>query len=289
MATAYLPNLHALRAFEAAARHESFQKAAEELGLTPSAISRHVRTLEAELGHPLFERLHRAVVLTADGGRYAARLTAAFGEMAVRPSGQLRQRIILDVDAELLRLWLLPRLTPEALDALDLDAVLRARADRPRMLPADTDLALVWGALDYDGFKSRPLLRPRVFAVAAPSLGLRSLPDVARARLLHDRDEQWWRAMHEAASLPYPSSAPTLTFDRCDMPIEAARAGLGVAVGDDVIAGADLRSGALMRLDGPVLESRSYQLLVRRSRRTAAAGRLVDWITAEAEAFSKGS
>ena len=281
-----LPNLHALRAFEAAARHESFQRAAEELALTPSAISRHVRGLEAELGHPLFERLHRAVALTEDGARYAARITAAFAEMAVRPSGQARARLVVDVDAELLRLWLLPRLTPEVLDTLDLDATLRARADRPRMLPADTDIGLVWGALDFDGFESRPLLRPQVFAVAAPSLGLHGLSDAAGARLLHDRDEGWWRTMYEAAGLSYPETTPSLTFDRCDMPIEAARAGLGAAVGDDVIAEAALRSGALVRLNGPVLESRSYHLLARRRRRTAATNRFTDWITAEAEAFA---
>ena len=280
-----LPNLHALRAFEAAARHESFQQAADELGVTPSAVSRHVRALETELGHPLFERLHRAVALTEDGARYAARITAAFKEMATGPSGRARAQVVIDADAELLRLWLLPRLTSQALDTLELDAVLRGRTDRPRMLPADTDIALVWGALDFDGFKGRPLLRPQVFAVAAPSLGLSALSDVASARLLHDRDEGWWRTMHEAADLPYPDDAPSLTFDRCDMPIEAARSGLGVAVGDDVIAGADLRTGALVRLAGPVLQSRSYHILTRRRRRAASVERLIKWITVEAETF----
>lgn len=216
MSAPTIPNLHGLRAFEAAARHESFQRAADELGLTPSAISRHVRALETELGHPLFERLHRAVALTEDGARYAARVTAAFDGLAVRPAARSRARVVIDDDADLLRLWLLPRLTPDVLNALDLDAVLRARADRPRILPADTDVAIVWGALDYEGFAARTLLSPRVFVVAAPSLGLSALADVARARLLNDRDASWWRALHEAVGLTYPEDAASLTFDRCD-------------------------------------------------------------------------
>ena len=244
-----------------------------------------MRTLEADLGYPLFERLNRAVAPTEDGACYAARVTAAFEGLIVRPATRSRARVVIDVDADLLRLWLLPRLTPDVLGALDIDAIFRARADRPRILPADTDVAIVWGTLDYEGFAARTLLRPQVFAVAAPSLGLGTLADVARARLLHDRDAGWWRALHEAAGLPYLEDAASLTFDRCDLPIEAARLGLGVAVGDDVIAEAYLRAGLLVRLDGASLETRAYHLLIRRRRRSGAAKRLAEWIAAEAETF----
>ncbi|MEO1193161.1 MAG: LysR family transcriptional regulator [Pseudomonadota bacterium] len=282
----HLPNLHALRAFEAAARHESFQKAAEELGLTPSAVSRHLRALEADLGYPLFERLHRAVVLTEEGARYAAQVTAAFETLSLRPHTPARKRVVVDIDGDLLRQWLLPRLIPSVRESLDVDIQFRARSDRPRLLPGDTDLAIVWGALDYEGFTSRILLKPRVFAVAAPSFGLDRLSDMAGQTLLHDRNETWWRRLFEAADLPYPASTPTLTFDRCDLPIEAARLELGVAVGDDVIAEPDLKSGALTRLAGPVLESRNFHLLTRR-RITAAVCHIADWIMEEAESFRR--
>jgi LysR family glycine cleavage system transcriptional activator len=107
------------------------------------------------------------------------------------------------------------------------------------------------------------------------------------ARLLHDRDETWWRAVFEAAKRDYPGRADALTFDRCDLPIEAARAGLGVAVGDDVIAEGYLRSGALVRIAGPVLESRDYYLLRRKARLSAHAKRLADWLIEKATAFAE--
>jgi LysR family transcriptional regulator, glycine cleavage system transcriptional activator len=282
-----LPNLSALRAFEAAARHESFTRAASELGLTPAAISRHVRNLEEELGFELFDRLHKAVALTEAGARYAERVTNGFALIAAVPSSPTRPRVKLDIDADLLRLWVLPRLTKDVLDQLGMDIDFHARSDRPRTLPADTEVAVSWGALDYDGFSGRKLLSPRVFPVASDGLKIKSMHEIGGARLLHDRDETWWRAIFEAAGIDYPSRVEALTFDRCDLPIEAARAGLGIAVGDDVIAEDHLKTGALVRIAGPVLESRDYYLLQRKPRLSAHAKRLADWLVVEAKAFTE--
>ncbi|MGJ8586325.1 MAG: LysR family transcriptional regulator [Marinosulfonomonas sp.] len=126
------PNLSGLRAFEAAARHGSFARAAEELGLSPAAISAQIRKLEAEMGVALFHRGHRAVALTEQGEAYARRVIDAFALLA--PSGSLaafrEPRVTVELDAEFCRQWLLPRLTPDVLDELAVHLNLRRPKER---------------------------------------------------------------------------------------------------------------------------------------------------------------
>lgn len=282
------PNLSGLRAFEAAARHSSFSQAAEELGVSPAAISAQVRKLEAELGIVLFHRGHRAVALTEEGERYGRRVSEGFALLA--PPGVIRAssepRVSIDLDAEFCRQWFLPRLTPAILDALGVHLNLRTHSDTPRSLPADTDIAITWGALEFNGYKRSTFLRPDLFAVAAPELSVSTLDETVKHRLLHERDDTWWRTLYELAGIEFPDSAKHLTFSRCDMPIEAAARGLGIAVGDDVSAERFLKDGRLERIPGPMLESRNYHLLVRRGRSTAPTSRVVTWLRSEAKLFT---
>ena len=286
-----LPNLSALRAFEAAGRHESFVRAAEELSLTPAAISRHVRNLETELGQALFVRSHRAVSLTEAGARLAARTSAAFAEIAgfERSERSVRPTVTLDVDADVLARWLVPRLTPEVLAGLEADLRIRSRVDRPRLFPADTAIAVTWGAIDREGYSRRRLLVPRLMAMAAADGRVRCMNDLDGACLLHEHDDGWWRRTFDAAGRPYPERARSLTLDRNDELLDAAARGLGVTVGDDVIGDALLREGRLIALeDSPVLSSRSYYLVINRRRAGAAVGSVVRWVEAEAAAFAVG-
>lgn len=276
-----LPNLSALRAFDAAARHESFTKAADELGLTQAAISRHIRHLEAELGFALFVREHRAVSLTQAGADYAVRVIEGFARLAEAPQRPQRTRVTLDIDAELLRFWLLPRLTQTLIDDFDVSLELRARADRPRLLPGETDIAITWGALDYPGFKRQPFLQPNVIAVASPSCTARSVADLGETILLHDQSDQWWRRMFAAAKLPYPEKNTALGFSRCDFPVDAAVQGLGAAVSDDVIAARYLETGKLKRLEGPTLTSQDYFLMTRRNGLPKEARPFMEWLKAQ--------
>ncbi|MEO0636743.1 MAG: LysR family transcriptional regulator [Pseudomonadota bacterium] len=282
MQTRHLPNLSALRAFDAAARHESFTKAGEELGLTQAAISRHIRHLETDLGFALFTREHRAVSLTEAGADYAARVIEGFAQLADAPRQLPRPEITLDIDAELLRFWLLPRMSQTLIDGLNVRLNLRARADRPRLLPGDTDIAIIWGALDYAGFKRQPFLQPTIIAVASSSCPAQSVSELDGTILLHDQTDQWWRRMFAAAKLPYPEAQMALGFSRCDFPVDAAVQGLGAAVSDDVIAAHFLATGRLKRLEGPTLKSQDYFLLTRKNGPPKEADPFLDWLTAQA-------
>lgn len=282
------PNLSALRAFEAAARLESFADAATELRLTPAAISRAVRRLEDELGFELFHRAHRAVSLTAAGARYAQNVTEGFRQLT--PDNGLSRsacpKLTLDIEATFLRQWLLPRLRSEAFSALGTNLTIRVHDDPPRVIPAVADLAIVWGFADYSGFKRKRLVSPRTILVAAPELNISSLEGVADVGLIHEADDHWWRLVYQEASLQYPVDANELTLGRCDLPVEAARLGLGVSVADDVIAEQELKSGDLVPVPGPRLDSQDYYLMTRKSASIPAQA-FATWLIDEAAQFSE--
>lgn len=281
------PNLSGLRAFEAAARSESFSAAAKELGLTPAAISRAVRRLEDELGFELFHRAHRAVSLTDAGARYAQKVTDGFRHLSTSGvEGPLnRPKLTLDVEATFTRQWLLPRLRQSSFEALDVTLTIRVHHDPPRVIPATADMAIVWGFADYSGFKRSRLVSPRTILVAAPDLGIAELDDVAAIGLIHEADDHWWRLIYQEAGLVFPDDASSLTLTRCDLPIEAAVLGLGAAVADDVIAEKELRSGILRAIEGPRLDSQDYFLM---SRKTASvpAKAFATWLMDEAKSFA---
>ncbi|MEM8813188.1 MAG: LysR family transcriptional regulator [Pseudomonadota bacterium] len=282
-----LPNLTALRAFEAAARHGSFKAAADELFVTPAAVSRSVARLEKELGLTLFDRMHRAVSLTEAGAQYAQRVSDGFRSFAPEHAGPRAKRptLALAVEATFLRQWLLPRLRASSLRALDVSLTFHTHHDPPRTIPPQADLAIVWGYAGYGGFKRTRLVSPKTIPVAAPELGATDLSHAARAGLIHESNENWWRLVFAEAEMDYPDHAPALTLSRCDLPIEAARLGLGMAVGDDVIAEPELRSGSLVPVAGPRLETQNYYLLTRPAP-TAPAKALTHWILDQAATFA---
>ena len=128
-----LPNLNAVKAFDAAARHQSFTRAAEELSVTHAAISRQVRALEQELGTALFERRHRQVALTVDGRRYAEIVADALLLLGLGPNDQVAQhaaeRVVLEVDSDLATLW------PGVERGRDSRTVVHEAADVPTAYP----------------------------------------------------------------------------------------------------------------------------------------------------------
>ncbi len=267
-----LPNLNAIRAFDAAARHGSFARAADELGVSHAAVSRHVRNLEAELGVELFERHARHIVLTGEGSLFARTAADSLSGLELG-TGRLRRgggrgTVVLDVESDLATRWLLPLLTEEALDALDVNLDVRVRPDPPRSVLGDADLALTWGAVSCTGFKATPFLDFDPFLVAAPSL-LAAGPEpedpgfFTAHRLIHERGIYWWRRYFDAMGLSFDDAAGHLFFNRSHLCIDAAARGLGLAVGDEGMCRDHLASGALIRLPGPELPSRDhYYLLV---------------------------
>ncbi|MDN2567239.1 LysR substrate-binding domain-containing protein [Aquibium sp. A9E412] len=288
-----LPSLNAVRAFEAAARHGSFARAADELGVSHAAVSRHVRLLEAELGVALFERHARHVVLTGEGALFARSAADSLSGLELG-SGRLRRgggrgTVVLDMESDLAVAWLMPMLDAATLDALDVNLDLRVRPDPPRAVLGDVDLAVTWGAVACTGFRARPFLEIDAFAVAAPALLARgpdpSVPDFFAAhRLIHERGLYWWRSYLARLGRDTDTAAGHLFFNRSHLCIDAARRGLGLAIGDALICRADLAAGRLVRLPGPTLPGRDRYYLL--TPETAALSRPVqrvrDWLLAMA-------
>ncbi len=289
-----LPNLNAVRAFEAAARHGSFARAADELGVSHAAISRHVRNLEIELGAALFERHARHVVLTGEGTLFArtsaeslAGLELGLGRLR---RGSARGTVVLDVESDLAVRWLMPRLSPDLLNTLRLDLDIRCRPDPPRTMLGDVDLVLTWGPVSLAGFRTEPFLKLEAFPVAAPSLvesgPAPTTPGFFTAhRLIHERGLFWWRTYCDALGTTLEDAAGHLFFNRTHLCIDAAVRGLGIAIGDQVCCGDHLETGRLARLPGPALPGREHYCLLTpdTARVPRPVRRMRDWLLACAQ------
>jgi len=256
-----LPPLNAVRAFEAAARHMSFSKAAEELNVTPAAISQQIRALEDIAGVKLFRRLTRALLLT-DAGRIALpAMTEGLDLLAEGYSDMRRQEdagvLTVSVAPSLAAKWLVPRL--EGFRALHpqfdirIDATDRI-ADFQR---GDVDVALRYGDGNYDGMEVRCLMSEFSAPVCSPALlegahPLLNPADLRHHTLLHS---QWrmqhafapnWRMWLKASGLTDidPEHGPRFSEDH--LVAQAAIAAQGVALLGQVVVTADLRAGLLV-------------------------------------------
>lgn len=267
-----LPNLNAVRAFDAAARHQSFSRAADELNVTHASVSRYVKNLEAELGVALFERRHRQVALTTAGARYAEIVADALMlislETGTKAARNAKGKVVLEVDSDLALLWLLPLLDERVLDAEGIELELRAYSEPPRTIAPETDLALTWGPLDVAGFSREVFLNFTSFPVCAPE----KVPHVREHglmanKLIHDRGFNIWDEALKRSGYRLSEAKGHLTFHRTYLCLEAAARGLGVTVGDDVTAGAMLREGRLVRPCGPDLPGRKVFYLSSTARR----------------------
>lgn len=280
-----LPNLNAVRAFDAAARHQSFSRAADELGVTHASISRYVKNLEAEIGVTLFERRHRQVALTAAGARYAEIVADAMMlislETGTKATRNAKGKVVLEVDSDLAYLWLMPCLEVDTFDALDVELEMRSYSEPPRTIAPDTDIALTWGALDVPGFSRELFLNFTSFPVCAPEYAERVRErGFGACKLIHDRGMSNWDELLKRSGPGLDAVRGHLTFHRTYLSLEAAARGLGVAIGDDVTAGPMLKQGRLVRPCGPDLPGRKAFYLSSTTRRSVcpAVAALKDWL-----------
>lgn len=299
-----LPNLNAVRAFDAAARHQSFSRAADELGVTHASISRYVKNLEAEIGVTLFERRHRQVALTAAGARYAEIVADAMMlislETGTKATRNAKGKVVLEVDSDLAYLWLMPCLEVDTFDTLDVELEMRSYSEPPRTIAPDTDIALTWGALDVPGFSRELFLNFTSFPVCAPEYAERVRErGFGACKLIHDRGMSNWDELLKRSGPGLDAVRGHLTFHRTYLSLEAAARGLGVAIGDDVTAGPMLKQGRLVRPCGPDLPGRKAFYLSSTTRRPVrpAVAALKDWLLdraaehadwAQAAGFSSG-
>lgn len=282
-----------LSAFEAAARHQNFARAAEQLHLTASAVSHHVRRLEARLGVALFQRHARGVTLTAEGRRLADAASNAFADV----EGALLELRARPGSAELLRIttlhslaqaWLIPRLAdfqaahPQIRLRLETDAVLtRFDDDGP-------DLGIRHGPGHWAGLHAQFLMPDSLFPVASPALvartSIRSAADIAAQPLIADLARQGWPDWFRAAGLPGARIDERISVSDSTDALRAAACGLGIALARDKIVRPWLQRGELVALPGPVLPARwGYYLIHPEHRPLKPAGkRFVEWLLASA-------
>lgn len=252
-----LPPLTALRAFEAAARHLSFAKAAAELNVTPAALSFQIKSLEEHLGRPVFRRLNRAVELTEAGESLAPGATAGFEALtaawrSARRVGDGRQLTITAGPAFTL-LWLSPRLFSFASAHPDIELRFAASLRIMDFNRDEIDIAIRFGKGGDAGLFMRPLMDEWVTPMVAPELAerIRTPADLAKLPLLQDdltaaiSPTLGWSAWFEAAGevMPEPHGA---RFNQADHAISAALAGAGAILGRITLTEGLLRSGRLV-------------------------------------------
>ena len=267
-----LPPLSSVRVFEAAARHGSFKKAAEELNITASAVSHAVQNLEDWLGVALFQRSGGKLGLTEPGAAYAAAVSEALKAVAEAtsrlPGRRSQGRLSISSAPGFAARWLLPRLSrfteryPEigvdietSLEAVDLpmegiDAAIRL-APASRAMPSWTRL-----------------LEESLLPVCSPSLlekyaGLSGLKLIASANLIHMTSvsgdwAEWFRIV---GAIPPANVRAGLRVDTTNMALEAARRGYGIALGRTPLFDAEIKSGQLVSLFDSVPSGWYYWLV----------------------------
>lgn len=266
-----LPPLNALRAFEAAARTGGYAAAAQELGVSPAAISQQVRNLEHFFRKRLFERLGNRVMLTEAGREIQEGATEGLGRIADMSghvlSGFAPARLVVSTPPSLAGRWLAPRL-PDFLAAHPgIDVDLRVKDDPLDFAAEGLDLRICYGKRLYPELDVMPLFEDRVVPMASPDFllrhGLTPGDDLAEldGNLLiltywgpsfatHPTWDDWFR---QKGARRRHRSASGLTAAASSLALQLARAGLGVALGQLALAREDLEAGALVRLDPDAL------------------------------------
>ena len=263
--TARLPSLNGLRAFEAAARHLSFTRAASELNVTQTAISHQIRRLEQELGVRLFLRRNRALQLTAEARDYLPGIRAAFNDLRLATDRLTRRGhdnvLTVSTLASFAAKWLLPRLSDfqESHPAIDVrittsTALIDFRDGRGLQGDGHVDAGIRYGRGHWPGVRAEWLMADELFPVCSPALltgkhPLRQPEDLRDHVLLHTSNtgSDDWRQWLTAAGLPTDISTQRgVTFDMIFMTVQAAIDGNGVAMGRTTYVRDDIAKGRLV-------------------------------------------
>lgn len=254
-----LPTIAMLRAFESAARLLSFTRAADDLGLTQTAISHTIRKLEATVGQPLFEREGNRLGLTR-AGRDLLPVARGVIESLSLTADRLREQAsfttltvasVLSFSVK----WLLPRIADFSAHHPEIRLQVGANLHLDDTLQPDTDIAILYGTGQWLDYVVHPLFDEEITPVCAPSLlaeigPLRSVTDLARHRLLRTsfyfRHRDDWQPWLDAAGFEPGREQSVISFDLLFSALQAAQLGMGVGMGRTPLIGDDLRAGRLV-------------------------------------------
>ena len=285
-------SLNAVRAFTIAARHSSILQAADELGVTPGAVSHQVKNLEASLGTALFLRANNSITLTDAGRQFFQDASSAIAmiERSARAVTRAEDELVIRVSITLAVRWLIP-----ALERFKrLHPSLRIRVETTHYvdfaLDGRSDIAITYrrfpehmAAGKKDGElllrdHSRPVLSPALLVQSA----YRDRRDISKIPALRCTDTNWdWQLWAERAGLEHSSLVFADEFDTDDIALRAAAAGLGMVLATPLNVEAELKSGALVELpDVPAVEVGGLYLLTA-PRKSQAVRRFRTWLHQE--------
>ena len=255
-----LPPLNALKAFEAASRLMSFQKAADELHVTPSALSYQIKNLEDKLGVTLFERNIRQVSLTPEGELIKPGIAGAFEQM--QAAINLLQAdtpdhvvVVSCAPAHAVK-WLAPRLSSFGDAHPDLELRISASTKLADFSKDGVDVAIRFGSGHYPGLHVEPIFEEYLTPMIAPDLLAKGMPlnspdDLQHYQLLHEdplmpTKQYGWQDWLKEAGASSVDASKGIQFSHADFCLEAAVKGVGVALGRVELAAEDIREGRLV-------------------------------------------
>ena len=290
-----LPPLNALKSFDAAARHQSFTRAADELCVTQGAVSHQVKALEADLGLKLFNRERQGLVITEAGRDYLGVVRDAFDRIALGTDRLLqRQRssvITVSASPDFAAKWLVSRLGRLAGAYPEIELKISATMHHVDFAREDVDLAIRHGTGDWEGLEAVKLCSEELFPICSPALvgserGLHHPEDVLRFPLLHLDDRRDWSRWLDVAGASGQGLLHGPILNHASMLIDAAIDGHGIALARTTLAATDLLSGRLARPFSVSLPLKnSYWIVCPKA--TSALPKIVafrDWLLAEAAA-----
>lgn len=265
-----LPPLIMLRAFEAVARMGSMRKAADDIGVSHTVVSRHVRNLEHWLGQPLVTATPRGVVLTTQGETLFAATNRAFRIIAnttaeLRPASR-RAGLRIWCMPGLATRWLTPRLSQIEAAMGDVDISLRAIDRLPDFAAGEADLMIGFGSFDRLPTGAERLISPRMFPAASPAWIAQhgapaDLAELSRAPLIHEESRQQWTDWFEAMRFALRSELRGPRLWDANLGFDAALAGQGIALVTRLTAGTEIDDGRLVEILTSKVRLGGYYLL----------------------------
>ncbi|MGL4230832.1 MAG: LysR family transcriptional regulator [Casimicrobium sp.] len=292
------PPLGALRAFEAASRHMSFVRAAEELNVTPAAVSHQIKQLEHWIGMKLFDRGARGVVLSRAGQDYAMRVRDVFDRL-ISTSAAVRSqkgRRIVQIRSQLsvAVAWVLPRITAFNQSQGDIEVQLQGLPFDVNPSKGGVDLAIYHQRSDIDGYRQRVLFRGNYKLFAAPALiarnGILAPSALLSQPLLHTVSTNPqirvpslndWFAL---SGIQAPEVMPGMQFNLEHLTTAACVAGAGYALLNDELALDAARAGSLVALPGPAIENPSPFTLMMKMVVKDEVRAVADWLVRDTKA-----
>ncbi|MBL4830108.1 MAG: transcriptional regulator GcvA [Aliivibrio sp.] len=288
-----LPPLNSLKVFEAASRHLSFTRAAEELFVTQAAVSHQIKALEEFLSLKLFRRRNRSLLLTEEGQSYFLDIKDIFSTLAEATDKVLEKStkgaLTISLPPSFAIQWLVPRLSDFNALEPDIDVRIKAVDLDEGSLTDDVDVAIYYGRGNWPGLRVEKLYQESFIPVCSPKLllgtrPLNSIRDLRYHTLLHDTSRKEWKnyAKHYEIEGINVNQGPI--FSHSTMVLQAAAHGQGVALGNNVLAKPEIDAGRLVcPFDEELVSKNAFYLVC--FEKQADSGRIAtfrEWVLAKA-------